>query len=209
MVAKTMTSHQLTSYHSRRRFLLVAGAAGVAAALGKGVIGAAEPQSRVTLPFENGGRELVAYPGKRPLIVLTARPPQLETPFAIFNEGLLTPNDAFFVRYHWSGLPTSIDPAAYRLKIGGHVDNPLDLSLDALRRLADPLDLVAVNQCSGNSRAHFTPRVNGGQLSNGAMGNARWTGVPLKKSAGEGRRQERCGAGVVRRPRPAADRRRP
>ena len=38
-----------------------------------------------------------------------------------------------------------------------------------------------MNQCSGNSRAHFTPRVNGGQLSNGAMGNARWTGVPLKK----------------------------
>lgn len=39
--------------------------------------------------------------------MLTARPPQLETPFAVFNEGLLTPNDAFFVRYHWSGLPLS------------------------------------------------------------------------------------------------------
>ena len=85
------------------------------------------------------------------------------------------------MRYHWSGLPLSIDPAAYRLRVGGHVDTPLELSLDALRRLADPVDLVAVNQCSGNSRGHFTPRVNGGQLSNGAMGNARWTGVPLKK----------------------------
>ena len=52
---------QLTSYHSRRRFLHVAGAAGMAAALGEGVIGAAGPQSRVTLPFDNGGRELVAY----------------------------------------------------------------------------------------------------------------------------------------------------
>jgi sulfite dehydrogenase (cytochrome) subunit A len=28
----------------------------------------------------------VRYPGKRPLIRLTARPPQLETPFAVFNE---------------------------------------------------------------------------------------------------------------------------
>jgi len=176
-----MTDRQRTSSHSRRRFLHVAGAAGVAAAFGERVIGAAEPQSRVTLPFDNGGRELVAYPQKRPLIVLTARPPQLETPFAVFNEGLLTPNDAFFVRYHWSGLPTSIDPSAYRLRVGGHVDTPLDLSLDALRRIANPVDLVAVNQCSGNSRGHFTPRVNGGQLSNGAMGNARWTGVPLKK----------------------------
>ena len=54
----------------------------------------------------NGRRRLVAYPGKRPLIVLTSRPPQLETPFEAFDEGLLTPNDAFFVRYHHAGLPT-------------------------------------------------------------------------------------------------------
>jgi DMSO/TMAO reductase YedYZ molybdopterin-dependent catalytic subunit len=177
-----MTGTSRSRPYSRRRFLRVAGAASIATAFGEHLLAApAQAQGRVTLPFENGTRELVAYPGKRPLIVLTARPPQLETPFAIFNEGLLTPNDAFFVRYHWSGLPTSIDPAAYRLRVGGHVDNPLELSLDALRRLGDPVDLVAVNQCSGNSRGHFTPRVNGGQLSNGAMGNARWTGVSLKK----------------------------
>jgi DMSO/TMAO reductase YedYZ molybdopterin-dependent catalytic subunit len=175
-----MIERPLTSYHSRRRFMHIAGAAGVAAAFGEGLI-AAEQQRSVTLPFANGARELVAYPQKRPLIVLTARPPQLETPFAVFNEGLLTPNDAFFVRYHWSGLPLSIDPAAYRLRVGGHVGTPLELSLEALRRMGDPVSLVAVNQCSGNSRGHFTPRVNGGQSSNGAMGNARWTGVPLKR----------------------------
>jgi sulfite dehydrogenase len=39
--------------------------------------------------------------------------------------------------------------------------------------------IVAVNQCSGNSRSHFEPRVPGGQWGHGAMGNARWTGVPL------------------------------
>ena len=176
-----MTRRQLTSLPSRRRFLHVASAAGIAATFGDRGLGAVARQSRVTLPFDNGGRELVAYPQKRPLIVLTARPPQLETPFAVFNEGLLTPNDAFFVRYHWSGLPLSINPAAYRLRLGGHVSNPLELSLGELRRMGDPASLVAVNQCSGNSRGHFTPRVNGGQLSNGAMGNARWTGVPLKR----------------------------
>ena len=42
------------------------------------------------------------------------------------------------------------------------------------------VELVAVNQCSGNSRGFFTPRVAGGQLGNGAMGNARWKGVSLK-----------------------------
>ena len=167
--------------HTRRRFLRQAGALGAGAMLAHGAIGAmVRAQGRVTLPFDNGERELVAFPQKRPLIVLTSRPPQLETPFAVFNDGLLTPNDAFFVRYHWSGLPLSIDPAAYRLRVSGKVDTPLELSLDAIRRLASPVDIVAVNQCSGNSRGHFTPRVNGGQLSNGAMGNARWTGVPLK-----------------------------
>ena len=167
---------------TRRRFLRQTGTLGLASALGVSALSAlaAEP-ARVRLPFENGERELIAYPQKRPLIVLTARPPQLETPFAVFNEGLLTPNDAFFVRYHWSGIPTEIDPAAYRLRVGGAVNTPLDLSLDALKRIAEPVDLVAVNQCSGNSRGHFVPRANGGQLSNGAMGNARWTGVPLKK----------------------------
>ena len=39
---------------------------------------------------------------------------------------------------------------------------------------------MAVNQCSGNSRGFVTPRVAGGQLGNGAMGNAKWRGVRLK-----------------------------
>lgn len=164
----------------RRTFLKQAGTLG--AALGAAPLAAmAAEASRLVLPFDNGERELVAYPQKRPLILLTARPPQLETPFSVFNEGEITPNDAFFVRYHWAGIPTSIDPQSYRLKVGGNVNTPLELSLDEIRRLGDAVELVAVNQCSGNSRGLFTPRVNGGQLGNGAMGNARWTGVPLKK----------------------------
>jgi len=113
--------------------------------------------------------------------VLTSRPPQLETPMEVFNDGLLTPNDAFFVRYHNAGIPTSIDGDKHLVKIGGNaVGKPFELSLDDLRTQFKPVEVVAVNQCSGNSRGHFSPRVTGGQLSNGAMGNARWTGVPLK-----------------------------
>src|SRR5881394_1095481 len=59
----------------------------------------------VTMPFENGRRPLVKYPQKRPLIRITTRPPQLETPFAVFNENVITPNDAFFVRYHLTNSP--------------------------------------------------------------------------------------------------------
>jgi len=166
----------------RRTFLRQAGTLGAASAISSTALQVFAAEAfRTTLPFANGERELVAYPQKRPLIVLTSRPPQLETPFSVYNESVLTPNDAFFVRYHWSGIPTSIDAQAYRLRIGGNVSTPLELSLGELKQMADATELVAVNQCSGNSRGLFTPRANGGQLSNGAMGNARWTGVPLKK----------------------------
>jgi sulfite dehydrogenase (cytochrome) subunit A len=133
----------------------------------------------VTLPFGNGERPLVQYPQKRPLIVVTMRPPQLETPFEVFDEGVVTPNDAFFVRYHLAGVPTNIDPASYRINIKGMVDKPLSLSLADLEKM-DAIEYYAVNQCSGNSRGFFEPRVAGGQLADGAMGNAKWRGVPLK-----------------------------
>ena len=88
----------------------------VGRAAGIGVAGsstasfAATESETVTLPFANGERPLATYPGKRPLIRLTTRPPQLETPFSVFDEGVITPNDAFFVRYHLADIPTKIDP---------------------------------------------------------------------------------------------------
>lgn len=131
-------------------------------------------------PFGNGDRELIAYPQKRPLMRITTRPPHLETPFEVFNEGLLTPNDAFFVRYHLANFPTRIDAATHRLRVHGHVRQPLDLNLAALKALGEAVEVVAVNQCSGNSRGYFEPRVFGAQLGHGSMGNARWVGLPLR-----------------------------
>jgi DMSO/TMAO reductase YedYZ molybdopterin-dependent catalytic subunit len=141
--------------------------------------GAASAAATVTLPFTNGTRPLVAYPQKRPLIVLTPRPPQLETPFAVFNESVLTPNDAFYVRWHLAGIPTTVDGATHRINVHGSVKRPLSLSVEDLRTNFQRVEIVAVNQCSGNSRGLFDPRVPGGQWDNGAMGNARWTGARL------------------------------
>jgi DMSO/TMAO reductase YedYZ molybdopterin-dependent catalytic subunit len=59
------------------------------------------------------------------------------------------------------------------------VNRSLSLSLDELMALPR-VELAAINQCSGNSRGYFQPRVTGGQWAHGAMGNARWTGVRLK-----------------------------
>jgi sulfite dehydrogenase len=174
-------NEQDLSNRFRRR--LVVGGAGALAGAGLGLSGrAAFAQAGAReLPFANGNRRLVAYPEKRPLIVLTSRPPQLETPFEIFNEGVVTPNDAFFVRYHNAGLPASIDGDRHLIKIGGNaVSKPFELTVTDLRTQFKPIEYLAVNQCSGNGRGLFNPRVTGGQLANGAMGNARWLGVPLR-----------------------------
>ena len=115
----------------RRRLLTLAGSGVLATAFcGKGVRAV---ERFVDLPFANGERLLIAYPQKRPLIRLTARPPQLETPFEVFDEGAITANDAFFVRYHLGDIPLTIDPANYRIEVGGLVETPLSLSLSDLK----------------------------------------------------------------------------
>ena len=123
-------------------------------------------------------KKLVRFPEKTDLILLTQRPPQLETPQAYFKE-LITPNNALFVRWHISRVPTSIDLNQWRLRVGGNTDNELQLSMDDLKKF-EKVTYTAVLQCSGNGRSLFEPRVAGGQWKNGAMGNVTLTGARLK-----------------------------
>lgn len=164
----------------RRRFLSLV-SSGLGAILADRVQAGPEERGMIKLPFANGERPLIVYPEKRPLIRHTSRPPQLETPFSVYSEGILTPNDAFFVRYHLANIPLSINLADFRLKVSGVVKESLSLSLADLKKSFPIAEVVAVNQCSGNSRGFVQPRVAGGQLGHGAMGNARWRGVSLKK----------------------------
>ena len=127
-----------------------------------------------------GGDELLAVlPGKKPLIQRAFRPPNFETPLADLAP-LYTANDVFFVRYHLPVIPR-VDVASWRLKIGGpSARRPLALSLRELKAGFPQASLAAVNQCSGNRRGLFSPRVPGVQWGNGAMGNALWGGVRLR-----------------------------
>ncbi len=111
------------------------------------------------------------------LILLTDRPPNLEMPMRYLRHDL-TPNEAFFVRWHLAGVRTDLDRQTFRLRLRGHVERPLDLSLDDLEKL-ETVELEAVNQCAGNGRALSAPRVPGIQWTQGALGNARWRGVRL------------------------------
>ncbi len=122
---------------------------------------------------------LAPLPGKKPLIRRTFRAPNYETPLAGLRS-TFTENDAFFVRYHLAVIP-QIEARAWRLLIAGEsVTKTLALTLDDLRRNFENVTIAAVNQCSGNRRGLFSPRVPGVQWGNGAMGHATWTGVRLR-----------------------------
>jgi DMSO/TMAO reductase YedYZ molybdopterin-dependent catalytic subunit len=122
----------------------------------------------------------VSEPQKVPLILLTDRPVQLETPRHYFRTAF-TPNEAFYVRWHLDGIPNGVDLKDWKLRIEGNVNKPLAFTLPELMQKFTPVSLAAVNQCSGNSRSRLLPRVPGGQWGHGAMGNAMWTGVRLRE----------------------------
>jgi DMSO/TMAO reductase YedYZ molybdopterin-dependent catalytic subunit len=162
-----------------RRGLLSAAGVGGLALLSK----PAWSQAIVDLPLPGGpgARPITtAFPQKGPMILQRTRPPLLETPFDVFDKGVFTPNDQFYVRWHWSAIPNAVDADTFILNVHGHVNQTLSLSLKDLLDGFPRVDLAAVNQCSGNSRGFFEPRVSGGEWANGAMGNALWTGIRLK-----------------------------
>ena len=123
--------------------------------------------------------EIVKAEGKKNMLLLTDRPPNLETPLHYFKLDF-TPNDVFFVRWHLSGLPSAIDKNEFRLNVTGHVNKTLSLSLNDLKTKFKPVTVAALAECAGNARSFFDPRVPGGQWKNGAMGNAMWKGVRVK-----------------------------
>src|SRR4029077_16571961 len=131
-------------------------------------------------PYWTSPGQFATYPQKAPLILLTDRPVQLETPRRYFLS-TVTPNDAFFVRWHLQTIPNAVDLKEWRLHVEGNVERPLALSFPELVTRFKNVSLAAVNQCSGNSRSKGQPRVAGGQWGNGAMGNAAWTGVKLRE----------------------------
>ncbi|MGE5842909.1 MAG: molybdopterin-dependent oxidoreductase [Deltaproteobacteria bacterium] len=128
--------------------------------------------------FADEKKRMFRFPEKDELVLLTSRPPNLETPLHLFKE-TVTPNKSLFVRWHLANIPTSIDLKEWRLKVGGHTEKELLLSMDELRRF-ERVTYTAVIQCAGNGRSFFDPRIPGAQWGHGAMGNVTWTGVRLR-----------------------------
>jgi DMSO/TMAO reductase YedYZ molybdopterin-dependent catalytic subunit len=94
-------------------------------------------------------------------------PPDRRTLDVRTIDGPFTPPAKFATTQHY-GHP-EVDPAAFKLKVSGMVNKPLQLSLDDLKKMGSA-ELVAGFECSGNR----------GPLQ-GLCGNGKWTGLPLKK----------------------------
>jgi DMSO/TMAO reductase YedYZ molybdopterin-dependent catalytic subunit len=143
--------------HNTRREILKGGLA----AAGLGVLGFPE----WAMPALAQGETLVPFTDLPDNINLTPTPDRRIIDIRKIS-GTLTPRDQFFTTQHY-GHP-DIDPATYRLKIGGLVDRPLSISLDELKQMRST-EIVFGFECSGNRRP-----------LQGLSSNGRWTGVPLR-----------------------------
>ena len=118
--------------------------------------------------------------GKDPRLIPQEKT-NLEMPLAL-ADSFHTPTPEFFVRSNGPTLAVVIDPETWRLRIHGCVNQELSLALVDLQAMA-PGTMTAFLECSGNSRSRFAGHgspVEGTNWGEGAVGNATWTGVPLR-----------------------------
>ena len=115
----------------------------------------------------------------RELIVRRQLPLNAEPPLRLVASAMLTPRGSFFIRSH--GTIPELDADRHRLRIGGHVRKPLDLTLPEVKGLFPSYTVAATLQCAGNRRDELAAvdAVDGLKWQQGAIGNAEWTGVRL------------------------------
>ena len=99
------------------------------------------------------------------------------------QRGLITPNRNFFVQNN-GGRSIAVDVSTWRLRVEGDaVERPMVFSYESLRHMPSR-SLICYLECAGNHRAMFgllAGRPAGSPpWMTGAVGNAEWTGVPLR-----------------------------
>src|SRR5438445_8418361 len=110
------------------------------------------------------------------MIMREKEPLNLEMPFGALD-GFVTPNERFYIRCHF--LIPKINERDWRLRVGGKVARPFEVTMDDLRQMPTQT-ITATLECAGNSRVFLIPKVKGVQWELGAVGNAEWTGVRLR-----------------------------
>jgi len=165
-----------TSKASRRNVLKGVGMATVVGAslppfgvaLAQGTAPAAAPK----------GPKFLEMDGKAKLVVLGDKPLVAETPSAMLDDDV-TPIDKFFVRNNGLVPDAPADAKAWKIKIDGEVEKPLEITLGDLMSRFPNVSYKMMLECGGNGRAFFTPEARGNPWTNGGAGCAEWTGVRL------------------------------
>jgi sulfite oxidase len=115
-------------------------------------------------------------------IVHSASPYNAEPPLELLRENFVTPNELFYARNH--GNIPEMDAPHYRLVVDGMVERALEFSLDTLLNDIPKRTVMATMQCAGNRRDQLMAvQEIPGEVpwAAGAIGNAFWSGVPLKE----------------------------
>jgi DMSO/TMAO reductase YedYZ molybdopterin-dependent catalytic subunit len=164
---------------------------GTALAAMGGMLGAAIPfagrMPEGTLPAlfarpasaQGAAPQVLRMEGKAPLILQGERPLNAETPEHLLDEPV-TSYANFFIRNN-GGIPDPVaDPRAWKIRIDGEVNTPIELTLGDLESRFPVVTRQLQMECGGNGRSFFAPQTRGNQWGNGAISNGEWTGVRLR-----------------------------
>jgi DMSO/TMAO reductase YedYZ molybdopterin-dependent catalytic subunit len=118
------------------------------------------------LPALAQGEELVPFTDLPANFTTAGRGGRSLDTRSVQSSTFITPTEDFYLVQHY-GTPM-VDPAAYRLRITGLVNKPMELTLAQLKQ-RPRMELVSAFECGGSSNANF----------NRLCGNARWAGTSL------------------------------
>ena len=88
----------------------------------------------------------------------------------------ITPVGLHYLLHHYD-IP-ALDPVGFRLRLGGRVRTPLELSLAELRD-RPAMTVPVTMECAGNGRARMAPRPLSQPWLDEAIGTGEWTGCSL------------------------------
>jgi sulfite oxidase len=160
---------------SRRNVLKGVGMATVSASLASAGAALAQGTAPAAAPK---GPKLLEMEGKAKLIVLGDKPLNAETPAEMTDDDV-TPIDKFFIRNNGLVPDAPADAKAWKIKIDGEVDKPMEITLGDLMSRFPNVSYKMMLECGGNGRSFFSPEARGNQWTNGGAGCAEWTGVRL------------------------------
>ncbi len=164
-----------TGKASRRNVLKGVGMAAVSASLAPA--GAALAQGTASAAASKGPK-LLEMDGKAKLAVLGDKPLVAETQAELLDDAI-TPTDKLFIRNNGQVPEVSGDPKAWKIKIDGEVNTPLEITAGELMTRFPSVTYQLMLECGGNGRSFFSPEARGNQWTNGGAGCPMWTGVRL------------------------------